>query len=983
MRPLLQEHPPPLAPLPAPTQSLLRSSTILPSLPSLLSELVQNSLDAHATRITASVDLDTWTLKVTDDGLGFTGEGIAQLATEGRRYSTSKLAQAGELSAIETYGFRGEALASIVDVATLEIRSTSALTGETSDMVLRGREVVKLVTRERGEAPGRAKGTTVWARDIFFNFPVRRRPLHKPSAQSTLLTHLRSTLSTLSLVHPHVAFSLIDTTTSSSASLSAAAVTGEAKSLLQLNRANEGLIGRWRQIWGRAGVEKAWEFEDFEGEVEAGKRGEGGRVKARGFFSLSAAHSKAGQYIFVNSRPLSPTSSPLHKHLNSLISSSSFARHGSSHLSYSPSKPSPASPVPPRQSPKKTAEKFAVFVVCLDVPGGWVDVSLEPEKRVVEFSDPKRIETFLSSLTKKFLVENGFASAAPVAPKLPPQAPTSAAGETPKKRTREAATAVASTAGRKKVSVSVDAEAVSSSTPRPTSRPAPRAVDPPTVDPFAPSLPLTSTSTSSSTPTLPGYTRWTDPTTLQTFLVDLATGNSWREGTRPDVDAEIEGSGQGCRVCGGTRSGTGRKERGFVERGWLKRRRDEREDEEAEGEGEDMPEWLKGTLDDWQNPIFPSVPASCVGAAKIPSLPSLPVNGPSTAPTLSSAFSSSKPGLSRPASAAAGVKRASSSGTTNLTQSRLKTMTDFFSTSTSSYTLPHSPLDTEKEPTSLLPLGIPGSSNRLTRVALSNSKFIAQVDDKFLLIRVPSSTGIGGGTLVLVDQHAASERVRVERFWGLLTRPASRGGVETRSLEGEERAGVVVGREEARDVERWRGNFSRWGVEFASFELEGGEAGHGAGQGGGDYVQLFMTAVPALLAARLTTEPRTAQELVRSFVAQLRERGGAARGAGERGEGDSGGKEGDAAWVGRVKDAPPVLVELVNSKACRGAVMFNDVLSAAQSTSLLRALAMTKFPFQCAHGRPSMVPLVELPTSLLGGGGGGGRGGVVDWEKFA
>lgn len=65
---------------------------------------------------------------------------------------------------------------------------------------------------------------------------------------------------------------------------------------------------------------------------------------------------------------------------------------------------------------------------------------------------------------------------------------------------------------------------------------------------------------------------------------------------------------------------------------------------------------------------------------------------------------------------------------------------------------------------------------------------------------------------------------------------------------------------------------------------------------------------------------------------------------------------------------PPAFTRIINSKACRGAVMFGDVLSIDECASLLRKLSKCDFPFQCAHGRPSMIPLIQLGGSGDGGG---------------
>jgi DNA mismatch repair protein MLH3 len=69
---------------------------------------------------------------------------------------------------------------------------------------------------------------------------------------------------------------------------------------------------------------------------------------------------------------------------------------------------------------------------------------------------------------------------------------------------------------------------------------------------------------------------------------------------------------------------------------------------------------------------------------------------------------------------------------------------------------------------------------------------------------------------------------------------------------------------------------------------------------------------------------------------------------------------------------------MLNSRACRSAIMFNDVLSLEQCEMLVRKLADCVFPFQCAHGRPSLVPLVELGRMKGGDVRGGSVGGNAE-----
>mgnify|MGYP001590390189 FL=1 len=128
----------PVAALPARTTSLLRSSLVIPSIPSILVELVQNALDAQANTVDLFFDLERWSIKIEDNGWGLSRDNLGRVG--GERYLTSKLGEGG-MGAVETFGFRGEALASIADVAMLEVltqpRSEGGEEGESYSLVLR------------------------------------------------------------------------------------------------------------------------------------------------------------------------------------------------------------------------------------------------------------------------------------------------------------------------------------------------------------------------------------------------------------------------------------------------------------------------------------------------------------------------------------------------------------------------------------------------------------------------------------------------------------------------------------------------------------------------------------------------------------------------------------------------------------------------------------------------------------------------------
>ena len=149
--------------LPSATTSLLRSTLVIPSLPAALVELVQNALDAQATRIDVSVDLDRWTIKCEDNGIGITRSELSKIA--GERYFSSKTLP-GDESGMETFGFRGEALASLADMALLEMVSKSRGGSDgTVSLVVRGGE---RLYEGQASTERATEGTTVWIRDIFY-----------------------------------------------------------------------------------------------------------------------------------------------------------------------------------------------------------------------------------------------------------------------------------------------------------------------------------------------------------------------------------------------------------------------------------------------------------------------------------------------------------------------------------------------------------------------------------------------------------------------------------------------------------------------------------------------------------------------------------------------------------------------------------------------------------------------------------------------
>ncbi len=164
---------------------------------SIVKELVENALDAGATRIAVTVELGGKRLvRVEDDGEGMTPDD-AVLALE--RHATSKIRRVEDLAAISTLGFRGEALPSIASVSHLLLRTRTQGASRGTEIRVSGGVVAS--TREVG-AP---EGTTLEVTDLFYNVPARRKFLKSDGAETTQVSRL---VTQLALGHPDVGFTL-------------------------------------------------------------------------------------------------------------------------------------------------------------------------------------------------------------------------------------------------------------------------------------------------------------------------------------------------------------------------------------------------------------------------------------------------------------------------------------------------------------------------------------------------------------------------------------------------------------------------------------------------------------------------------------------------------------------------------------------------------------------------------------------------------
>jgi len=168
---------------------------------SVVKELLENALDAGATRIRVHVEAGGRRLiQVSDDGHGMNRDD-ALLAFE--RHATSKLRTADDLLSIATLGFRGEALPSIASVARVTLDTATGEEVAGTHMEIAGGKILHV------DDAALPRGTTLAVADLFFNTPARRKFLR---AESTELAHVTALVTHYALVHPEKHFELISAT---------------------------------------------------------------------------------------------------------------------------------------------------------------------------------------------------------------------------------------------------------------------------------------------------------------------------------------------------------------------------------------------------------------------------------------------------------------------------------------------------------------------------------------------------------------------------------------------------------------------------------------------------------------------------------------------------------------------------------------------------------------------------------------------------
>lgn len=307
---------------------------------SAIKELVENSLDAGADSIIVVVrDAGKGLIHIVDNGCGMGREDLELCC---KRHTTSKVITSEDLEKIITFGFRGEALASICSIANVEIRTKR----RTSDgMEFPGLRLISEPTKGESIEPFNADfGTQIFVRNLFFNVPARRKFLKSNLSE---FRYISDTMIRLALSKPNIRFTFYDEDT------------------LIFDAKPSSLQERIADILGRDTTENMFTLQ-----------AENNLVKLSGYIGNPAnvKRTSANQYFFLNGRSIKS------KSLNYAIFS------GYEHI--------------------LEKNNFPFYLVNIQIDPRIVDVNVHPQKLEVKFEDERIIFNLLQNAVARVLQEN-------------------------------------------------------------------------------------------------------------------------------------------------------------------------------------------------------------------------------------------------------------------------------------------------------------------------------------------------------------------------------------------------------------------------------------------------------------------------------------------------------------------------------------------------------------------------------------------------
>jgi len=331
---------------------------------SVVKELLENALDAGATRIKINIEAGGKKLiQITDNGCGMVRDD-AMLAFE--RHATSKIKDAEDLLSVATLGFRGEALPSIASVSRLRLETRDAEATAGTVIEINGGKMARV------EEAGLPAGTSITVRDLFFNTPARKKFL---KAESTELSHIASLVTHYALAHPEKHFELHSAT---SAMLVAPPVAGYSERVYQVfgkETLDQLIAVAAMQPLEHVGLPQPPPWRRTEEENENAAAADPGKMRLHGFVSKPEIQklNRNSIFVFVNGRLIRDR----------------LIQHGLTEAY--------RNIIPPAVYP--------VVLLFLELPPGEVDVNVHPSKTEVRFRQPTLMHDFVRDTVRAALMK--------------------------------------------------------------------------------------------------------------------------------------------------------------------------------------------------------------------------------------------------------------------------------------------------------------------------------------------------------------------------------------------------------------------------------------------------------------------------------------------------------------------------------------------------------------------------------------------------
>ncbi|XP_064420972.1 DNA mismatch repair protein Mlh3 isoform X3 [Latimeria chalumnae] len=337
-------------------QAKLRSGVAICSVAQCVGELLLNSLDARSTCVAVRVDMETCKIQVVDNGIGMSREDVEKVGT---RYFTSKCSTIEDLENLKFYGFRGEAVSSIANMASVvEVSSKTNMSGCTHVKLFQNGKPLEV---HEAEASRPSPGTTVTVCNLFYNLPVRRKCMDPVLEYEKV----RKRMEAISLMHPSISFSMRN----------------DASGLVVQLSKTKNIYSRFSQIYGLARSQKLKEIKHKHKEYEIS-----------GYISYEGHYNRNMQFLFVNSRLVLKTR--LHKLIDFLLKKEST-------ICKPKSSPKCKFSSPSRQ--RAGIELHGIYVINIKCHYSEYDVCIEPAKTLIEFRDWDTVLSCIEEGIKNFL----------------------------------------------------------------------------------------------------------------------------------------------------------------------------------------------------------------------------------------------------------------------------------------------------------------------------------------------------------------------------------------------------------------------------------------------------------------------------------------------------------------------------------------------------------------------------------------------------